>query len=167
MSLGDVFFVIVRWLHLSSAVVWIGGSVFYLLVLRPTADRYPDEARIMSKTLAGQFRVLVDISIIVLVATGAIEAFDRLAEGVVGPDYVITLAIKVALSVWMFLLVQRERRRAAMLIPYLSNPPKHRNPVHMIGNLILGYNGIAIAGAIIFLLSDVLRSLYEATLRGQ
>lgn len=166
MSLGDVFYLIVRWLHLSSAAVWIGGSIFYLLVLRPAADRHPDEARIMSKALVGQFRILVDISIIILVATGAIEAFNRLAGGLIGPDYVITLAVKVALSVWMFLLVQQERRRAVMLIPYLKKQYKHRDPVHMIRKLIFGYNGIAIAGALVFLLSDILRSLYEAALTG-
>ena len=47
-----------------------------------------------------EFRTVVVTSIIVLVATGAILAFDRLTE--VEPPYAATLGIKVVLSLWMF-----------------------------------------------------------------
>ncbi|MDA1188555.1 MAG: hypothetical protein O2854_02575 [Chloroflexi bacterium] len=166
MSLGDVFFLIVRWLHLISAVVWIGGSIFFLLVMRPTARRHPDEVRTIGKTMSAQFRVLVDTSIVVLVATGAVIAFDRLTSGLIGPGYVITLGIKVTLSVWMFVLVQQERRRTVMLAAYTQPGSETKGLRRAIGTFVYGYNGITIAGVVIFLLSDLLRNLYEITLTG-
>ena len=164
MSVGDVFLLVVRWLHLISATTWVGGSLFYLLVLRPAQRRNPDSPRGLTSAIATEFRALVNTSIVVLIATGVILAFDRLSEGTVETPYVITLGIKVALSIWMFLLVGAERRRISYMEAYLQAPRPAATGLRRIGGAFSDYNTLIILGIVIFFLSDLLKVLFEMAL---
>jgi len=167
MSATDAFLVVVRWLHLAAAAVWIGGSIFFLVVLRPAARSDPEPDRPMAKAVAGRFRTLVDLSIVVLIATGAIIAFNRLSGGTVGVSYVTVLAVKVALSAWMFAAVQMERRTAAVMSAYeaTSSETNGEGLVAMARTALSGYGGITVIGIVVFLLSDALAVLFEIALR--
>ena len=163
MDLADIFLTIVRWLHALAAAAWVGGSLFYLIVLIPTLKRVPDVPRALSAALGVEFRTVVVTSIIVLVATGAILAFDRLTE--VEPAYAATLGVKVVLSLWMFALV-RDRRRHARVLDALEPRPAPPNTIW--GKIIAavsGYNTLVILGVLIFFLSDLLKVLFEIELR--
>lgn len=123
----------------------------------------PDVPRALSAALGVEFRTVVVTSIVVLVATGAILAFDRLTE--VEPPYAATLGVKVVLSLWMFALV-RDRRRHARTLDALE--PRSAPPTTFRGKIIAavsGYNTLVILGVLIFFLSDLLRALYEIELR--
>lgn len=123
----------------------------------------PDVPRALSAALGVEFRTVVVTSIVVLVATGAILAFDRLTE--VEPPYAATLGVKVVLSLWMFALV-RDRRRHARTLDALE--PRSAPPTTLRGKIIAavsGYNTLVILGVLIFFLSDLLRALYEIELR--
>ncbi len=106
-----MFRVAIRWLHLVAAVAWIGGSLFYLAALGPAAKALNVDVR---SAIDRRFRDLVQLCILILLVTGAIETFDRL-QLEPGPAYAITLGIKVALAIWMFVVAQdlanRARRR--------------------------------------------------------
>ena len=39
MTFGDVFFLLIRWFHGLAAVAWVGGGIFYLMVLRPAVQQ--------------------------------------------------------------------------------------------------------------------------------
>jgi uncharacterized membrane protein len=163
MSTGDFFLVTVRWLHLVSAVAWVGGSLFCLLVLRPAIRRAPDSGGLVSAT-AGEFRTLVNTSIVVLVATGVVLAFDRLADGLTDAPYATTLAVKTVLSVWMFVLVRSEQRRSAVLAS-LARPSKPESTrFQRIRGAVSGYNAIVILGLVVLFLSDLLNGLFTAAL---
>ena len=156
-----------RWLHALAAAAWVGGSLFYLIVLIPTLKRVPDIPRALSAAIGVEFRTVVVTSIIVLVATGAILAFDRLTE--VEPPYAATLGIKVVLSIWMFALVRDRRRHARVLDAVDESPPA---PTTLWGKLwgkiiaaVSGYNTLVILGVAIFFLSDLLNMLFEIELR--
>lgn len=166
MDTGELFLLIVRWLHVVAAATWVGGSIFYLLVLRP-ATRSSSGSHGPLLTAAGkEFRTLVNTSIMVLVATGVILAFNRLTENIVGPPYAITLGIKSLLSVWMFMQVQSERRRSDFLGAFTKReePPRGRFGTAM--KSVSGYNGLVIVGIVVFLLSDLLKALFESALGG-
>ncbi|WP_447978220.1 DUF4149 domain-containing protein [Candidatus Nitrospira bockiana] len=64
--------ILLAWLHVVSAVVWIGGMVFLSLILVPVFRRgtFGADRRILFQTLARRFRVVVWISIAALVLTG-------------------------------------------------------------------------------------------------
>ena len=121
MSAGDVFLLVVRWLHLVSAAAWVGGSLFYLLVLRPALRRSGDSSGV-TESAAVEFRALVDTSILVILVTGIILTFNRLTPGIVGVPYVVVLGVKIALSLWMFVMA-RGRRKRQVSFPAEQTPP--------------------------------------------
>ena len=166
MDTGELFLLIVRWLHLVSAAAWVGGSIFYLLVLRPAIRSASGSHGPLLSAVGKEFRTLVNASIAVLVATGVILAFDRLTEDIVGVPYAITLGIKSLLSVWMFMQVQSERRRSESLGAFarIKEPPSGRLRTAL--RPVSGYNALVIVGIVVFLLSDLLKVLFEAALRG-
>ena len=163
MSVSEVFLLVVRWLHLVSAAAWVGGSLFYLLVLRPAMRRSAQSSRTISAAAASEFRALVDTCIFVLLATGIILTFDRLTADVVGVPYVATLSIKIALSLFMFVLAQGRRRRTALLDAYREEP-QVSSRLQKVAHAISGYNAIVILGIVVFLLSDLLKVLFEMAL---
>ena len=68
MSVGDLFLLVVRWVHLVAAAAWIGGGLFYLLALRPALRTVPDSQRQVDTAVATEFRTWVDTCIFVLFA---------------------------------------------------------------------------------------------------
>ncbi|MCH8186469.1 MAG: hypothetical protein IH862_10255 [Chloroflexi bacterium] len=164
MSVGDVFLLVVRWLHLVSAAAWVGGSLFYLLVLRPALRRSPEPSGWLNAAAASEFRALVDTSILVLLTTGIILTLNRLTPGVVGTPYVLTLGVKIALSVWMFILALGRRRRTALLDAYRQAPEPTTSRLQGLVRAVSGYNTIVILGIVVFLLSDLLKVLFEIAL---
>ena len=165
MSLTELFLLCVRWLHLVSAAAWVGGGIFYLVVLRPAQRRAPDDSPGVLAAAATEFRALVDTCVYVLIATGVILTLDRLTPGVVGAPYVIALGAKIALSVWMFTIAWARRKRSPLLTAFRApeQPPQGR--LNKILRAISGYNTLVILGLIVFLISDLLKSLYEIALR--
>jgi len=164
MSVSDVFLLVVRWVHLIAAAAWIGGSLFYLVVLRPTLHKFPKGSDLASIATASEFRALVDTSIFVLLTTGVILTFNRLSTGIVGMPYVATLGIKIALSVWMFGLARNRRRRRALVNEDNNTATTSTSWLGKISRAVSGYNTIVILGIIVFLLSDLLKVLFELAL---
>lgn len=164
MSLSEVFLLIVRWLHLVSAAAWVGGSIFYLVVLRPAQRRSPDASSVF-RGAATEFRALVDTCIYVLIATGIILTLNRLTPGVVGAPYVIALGAKIALSVWMFTLAWSRRRRIRTAVASRNADAPAETRLSKTLRAVSGYNALVILGLIVFLISDLLKVLYEMALR--
>ena len=164
MSVSDAFLLVVRWAHLVAAAAWVGGSLFYLLVLRPALRRSPGSSRGVSAAAASDFRALVDTSILVLLVTGVILTFNRLSAGVVGVPYVAVLGIKIALSLWMFILARGRRRRVALLNTRPEAGGTAGSSIGRIARAVSGYNAIVILGIVVFLLSDLLKVLFELAL---
>lgn len=165
MSLTEGFLIAIRWVHLVAAAAWVGGSLFYLFVLRPALKRHPESAGPFSAATAAEFRVVVDTSIFVLLATGVILTFNRLTPGVIGASYGVTLGVKIALSVLMFMLARGRRRRTALVEIYRDAPSPPNTMLKKTLRLVSGYNSVVILGLIIFLLSDLLKTLFEIALR--
>ena len=165
MTGGDLFLVVVRWIHVVAAAVWVGGSIFYLFVLRPALRRSPEAGSRINEATAAEFGTLVDTCIFVILASGVILTFNRLTAGVTGPSYGLVLAVKIALSVWMFILARGRRRRTALLDMYGQNPDPPSGRFRKILSALSGYNTIAILGVIVLLLADLLNTLYEVAIR--
>ena len=164
MSVGDVFLLVIRWLHLLSATAWVGGSLFYLLVLRPALRNSAGTHGPLTAAAGIEFRALVNVCIVVLVATGAVLAFDRLTEGVLDVPYAATLGLKSALSVWMCMQVQAQRRHSEFLEVSGRRDQAPQTGLRRLGGVASGYNALVIVGIIVFFLSDLLKVLFEAAL---
>ena len=164
MNTGDLFLVVVRWLHLVAGAAWVGGGLFYLLVLRPALRRSPGSSRILSAAAAAEFRAVVDTAILVLLVTGVILTVNRLTPGVAGVPYVATLGVKIALSVLMFGLALSRRKRPPMLEGQPQQDPRPGRLAKVL-RAVSGYNALVILGVIVFLVSDLLKTLYEVALQ--
>ena len=162
MSGGDVFLLIAKWLHVVSAAAWVGGGIFYLLALRP-ATRKVEPARGFMATVGAEFGTLVNTSVVVLVSTGVVLALDRLSSGAADAPYIVTLGVKSALSLWMFLMVQSLRRQSRSLeaLEQLTAGTARKSRLR---GVLSSYEMLVALGLLVFLLSSLLGDLFEAAL---
>ena len=163
MHTSDVFLLIVRWLHLISASLWIGGGLFYLLVLKPVMKLNQSFTKTVDSDVAAEFKSLVDTAILVLLVTGIILTFNRLTPSIVGVEYVLVLGAKIAISIFMFTTSLRRRKRT-ILADYNHESPENQTRLSGILRLVSGYNALVILGIIVFLISDLLKIMYESAL---
>ena len=95
-------------LHLASAIIWIGGSLFLALVLIPALRRFAVPPGMLD-AVARRFRVISWVCIILLVSTGLYILPTRYGIGFteffsVGGHFTATLQVKVALAaivIWL------------------------------------------------------------------
>ena len=155
--MADAFLLLVRWLHAIAAVAWVGGGIFYWVVLRP-ANRAGEVPAALTKFVGVEFGQLVVLAMWTLVITGGILVLTRLSEDTSTVPYVGVLAAKVALSAWMFFAAvgRRSRRRDAGT----EHPGFLRGAANALGSV----NTTVILGIIVFGLSDTLRFIVEREL---
>ena len=170
----DLLRAVVRWVHVVAAVVWVGGSLFYLLVLRPamSGSNGGDTRERFEMTINRGFRDVVDVAIIALIVTGVVITFDRLSSAPITSAYYAVLGLKIAAAVSMFLLARdlgtrlgrwgRPRRRAAagaVAEPSLADDPKRRSRW---GMLFSPSRLIVALGLVAFFLSALMVHIYES-----
>jgi hypothetical protein len=134
---ADALLIVFRWLHGLAAVAFLGWTLVLLAGRASASEHEPAAAR---------FKDVVEITLLVFLATGAVLAFDRLSQGA-GPLYATLLAVKLACSVAAYQFAFRWRRRG--LAP--SSPA---------GRLALAFG----AGAA--LLAVAMLEVFERGLRG-
>jgi hypothetical protein len=98
--LAEVILVLLRWLHAVASIVFLGWSAVLWLDGPPRGEG----------TLARQrFKEVTELTLLVLLATGAILTFDRLSRGA-GSLYAVVLVVKVACAVVAYQFAFRWRR---------------------------------------------------------
>ena len=110
MGVLDWILVVIRWGHALSAVAWVGGGAFYLLVLRPALRRSQGLPPDTGAAIRDEFRGLVTTAIAVLLLTGAILSVARLTSDAATIPYAAVLGVKIALALYMFYVVRIVRR---------------------------------------------------------
>jgi uncharacterized membrane protein len=143
---------IVRFAHILAAATWVGGNIFYLIVVLP-ALRSSEATSALAAQIAVLFRRLVNICIGVLLLTGAFMTFDRLTQTTLGLPYLIVLVLKIVSALAMFILAlylaQSNVRRLAKRSMRLSKAAPQ---------LMLAL------GIWVFLLGALLNGLFEVTI---
>ena len=160
MNIADYLMLAIRWLHTLAAVAWVGGGIFYLLVLRPAMRRSSPTDRSLAAAIGPEFRSLVNVAIAVLIITGAVLTFDRLTDTFVGAAYAGVLAAKVALACYAFYLVRFLRRSS-----YPEEPEAAGRWPRRLVTLCTGTTAILVVGVIVFLLSELLVELFQVGLK--
>jgi uncharacterized membrane protein len=143
---------IVRFAHILAAATWVGGNIFYLIVVLP-ALRSSEATSALAAQIAVLFRRLVNICIGVLLLTGAFMTFDRLTQTTLGLPYLIVLVLKIVSALAMFILAlylaQSNVRQLAKRTTRLSKAAPQ---------LMLAL------GIWVFLLGALLNGLFEVTI---
>ena len=161
MSLGvlDWILVIIRWGHAVSAVAWVGGGIFYLLVLRPAIRRSQGLPSETGTAIRDEFRGLVATAIAVLLVTGVILSVARLTgEGATVP-YAIVLGLKIVLALFMFYVVRIVRRG-----DYTVSDEQETGIFRRAVRRVTSPMALLVIGVVIIGLSDVLDGLFENAL---
>jgi putative copper export protein len=143
--------VLIRWCHAIAATAWVGGTLFYLLVLNPSLQPLagtPERAT-LSAAVARHFRDLTQACVAVVLLTGGVLTFDRLSQPHLERAYVIVLAVKIALALLMVALASGlgpRRRRARARPRWLTAPYL-----------------IMVLGLLVYLLAILLQVLFDVS----
>ncbi len=134
----DVLRIVLRWGHAVAAVAWIGGSLFFLLVLNPAlaAVRSSEDRRSLAESVGRSFRDMVRASIAILTLTGALLLVDVVSRPGTSAPLAIALALHATIPVVMFLLTQELRRGRPRAAPPKSPPVWWLRPSSVV--LLLG-----------------------------
>ena len=152
----DWILVAIRWGHALSAVAWVGGSMFYLLVLRP-AWRRTDPGSDTSREVAKEFRGVVSTGMAVLLITGAVLTVSRLTGDGASGRYIAVLCVKIALALYMFYTVWLLRR----LPSQGSGPAGAAGRWRRVRSRLTSTTAVLIIGVVVFGLADLLDALFE------
>jgi len=135
----DAINVLMRWLHISSVVVSIGGILYARLIVAPSIASLPAEQQeTLGVAMAARYRGLLYLTMLFLLASGTYNIFMNLGRG---PLYHALLGIKLLLVLHVFAV--------GFLIVKPRNPKRARM-----------MTGIVISGVIIIAISAVLRQLH-------
>lgn len=160
MDFLDWILVVIRWGHALGAVAWVGGGMFYILVLRSAFRRSPAPPE-TGRTIGQEFRGLVNTAIMVLLITGVILAAARLTATTVTTPYAAVLALKIALALYMFYIVRFLRQRA-----YPEDAALDGSWWSRTRRQLTSTTAVLIIGVVVFGLSGLLGTLFEAGLAG-
>ncbi len=159
MSVLDWILVVIRWGHALAAVAWVGGGIFYLVVLRPSIRRAPLSPE-TGRAVGVEFRGLIGTAIGVLLITGVILSADRLTEDTVSVAYVAVLVVKIALAMYMFYIVRFLRQRS-----YPEETSLGRDWWARTRGRMTGTTAVLIIGLVVIGLADILSALFEQGVR--
>jgi len=153
---GDWLILVARWAHITGALAWVGGSMFFALVLRPVATANPDVMRNAMGPIGAVYREVVDVSVVAVLVSGIILMFDRLTGNDATVAWAIVFAIKLIIAVWMLYLVWRLRQAG-------YRPARPTGALSRI-SWLLGYNALVFFGVLVFFLATLLRELFEKSI---
>lgn len=135
----DVISVIMRWLHITSAVVVVGGVLYARFVIAPAlATLAAQDQETLGSALAARYRSLLYLAMVFLAGTGLYNVVMNLGRG---PFYQLLLGIKLLLVLHVFAV--------GLLIVKPKNPKRSRQ-----------MTGLVISGLVILAISAVLRQLH-------
>ena len=96
----DALNILMRWLHISSVVVSIGGILYARLVVVPSIASLPaDQQETLGDAMAARYRGLLYLAMLFLLASGTYNIFMNLGRG---PLYHALLGIKLLLVLHVF-----------------------------------------------------------------
>lgn len=118
---AELLQVISRWVHVGTAIVLLGGSVFQKFVLMPSLRALPDEER--QKLRDGillRWKKYVMWGIVLLLVTGFYNYYVRMGQKVL-PTYHMLMGIKILLAFGVFFLASALTGRSAGLAKIRQN----------------------------------------------
>ena len=94
----DFFHVFVTWIHIIASVIWIGGSIFYFLILNPVLNTVLGSSNEVTRIIGKEFSSIVKICISALIVSGVIMLLNRL----VAPDSVNYMYLIIHKNYYIF-----------------------------------------------------------------
>lgn len=90
--------ILIRWIHLFSAIAWIGGVFFYLSILMPSLSEIdPGQAKRLSQLVGMRMRAMMLVGMSALLLTG-LWMISGILQGVSARDWFMATPYSRALS---------------------------------------------------------------------
>ncbi|MQF82865.1 hypothetical protein FIM02_01730 [SAR202 cluster bacterium AD-802-E10_MRT_200m] len=173
MNAGDLLLLFVRWAHGIAAISWVGGGIFYFLVLRPIFHQPENQSTGLQKSIGKEFGHLINSCMIILLLSGVIMTLERLTSPYTDTRYVVVLSIKISIAFAMFWIVRsihrsRSRVSASSNLPLSNEHLAQRSGSHRVlswtrktTKIAMSVNVVLVLGILVFLLADLLAVIYE------
>lgn len=151
-TLREVLFLIIRWSHIVSAVIWVGGSAFMALVISPVRTTNPSFDAAFTAT-GIRFRHLIHLIVSLLAVSGILLMLERIFISSVPPVWFVLLGAKVALAAWMLYIIWYRRNRQMV--------GTNQNRILAKLTWLLGYNALIAFGVLAILLASIMQRTFE------
>jgi uncharacterized membrane protein len=93
-----------QWIHVTAAVIGVGGMVFLLLILMPSLGALPPEHRdLLAKQVMNRFRWMIWSAILVLLLSGLYTVRQYYWEVAWGKSWAL-LTAKIVLALFVFVI---------------------------------------------------------------
>jgi uncharacterized membrane protein len=114
----------VQWIHVTAAVVGVGGMAFLLFILMPSLGALqPEQRDLVSKQIADRFRWISWSAIILLLVSGLYTVREYYWEVAWGKSWVL-LTLKIVLALFVFII------SLALTLPFkLFDPVRARRRI--------------------------------------
>jgi putative copper export protein len=149
MNSVDYIILAMKWMHNLSAFIWVGGSLFFVFVLKPLKKTNEiDES--VSRNIFAEFKSIANGAIGVLIITGIILTVSQLTFQKVPSYYVYILMFKILLAIIMFGVAGNFRKR-------LNRPRSSKIRIYKYD--MDKATVVVILGVIVIGMSDILESI--------
>ncbi len=140
----ELLAVVSRWIHIGTAIVVVGGTVFLRFVLLPAAEKLPED---MHQTLRGQvvrtWKIFVHTGIVLFLISGFYNYYLVFAKQQHQGDglYHALIGIKILLAMVVFFLASVLVGRAAAFEKLRQNRKMWLGIVILLAAIIVGISG--------------------------
>ena len=116
--MGDILMPLMRWIHISSMIILVGGVIFWRFVMDPSTKQIsPEDHRALEEGAASHFRPVVYTVMFTLVVSGT---FNYLTKGPMSTPYHVLFGVKLllvlhVLSVLILATAKNNERRGRQL----------------------------------------------------
>ena len=140
-----------RWIHVGTAIVVLGGSVFMRFVLMPAAAQLPDqEHQALRERVLGRWKRFVLVGIVLFLATGFYNyiavAIPRVSEGGEAADhaklYHMLMGIKILLAAAVFFLASALVGRSPALEGFRRDRKKWLGITILLAAIVVALAGV-------------------------
>ena len=136
--------VISRIVHIGTAIVLIGGSVFMLLVLMPAAKLLPDEAHQSLRTaITGRWKRFIHAGILLFLISGFYNYLQAIPLHKGDGPYHALIGTKILLAFGVFFLAAAMVGRSPALEPIRKNRIKWLKVLVLLAAIIVAIGGYA------------------------
>ena len=156
-SIAETVQIFARWVHAVSAITWVGGSIFFAVVIRSACKIDPAGMNQVMPQLTRYYGDMVDLSVVAIIFSGIILTLDRLTSEAATAAYGAVLAVKVGLAAVMFYQVWNQRQS----VTKTTNQPMLVRKI----SWLLGYNALIALGVVVYLLANILAVMFTNAIR--
>ena len=151
-QISEILIVFVRWIHITSAVIWVGAGILHLITI-PHFEHTPNKDwDALIKKMRGNLASIYSIAVLSLTSTGAIIMLDALLKPDLSLSYISILSIKLFLVILIFVITINKNRTSKYKNTESTKTNKFLSP-------FTNYMFVTISGILIIILSDILRTI--------